>query len=192
LSDIIQLKDQIYQNLSLEKPKTFSPLASSSPNLTTKTMMASSLSPPTTTIATLATLPNVMALTQCAFSPKNPFANLNNQPKIDETDHHLPSSLNFLGIIVGIFLAVLFLNKIFEMLREIFESISTIAESICASNETQQDEEGYYKRYESERVPRVFVPLALTIHAIMRTIQAILWLRCRTQNILHAKIYITL
>jgi hypothetical protein len=129
-----------------------------------------------------------MALTQSALSPKNPLAKQNNQPKTDETDHHLPSSLNSTGIIVGIFLAVLFLNKIFEMLREIYESISTIAESICASNETQQDEEGYYKRNKSEQVPRVLVPLALTLHAIMRTIQATLWLHRRTQTILQAKI----
>jgi hypothetical protein len=167
-------------------------LASSSPNLITETMMASSLSTPTKTIATLATLPNVMALTQSASSATNPFANLNNQPTIDKTEHHLPLSLNLLGIIVGMFLAVLFLNKIFETLRKIYESIGTIAESICESNKTQQDEKGYYKRDESERVPRVFVPLVLTIHIIMRTIQAILWLRHRNKNILQAMIYTTL
>jgi hypothetical protein len=146
-------------------------------------MTISSLSSPPTN-ATLTTLPSVMALTQSASSPKNPFAKQNNQPKTDETDHHLPSSLNSTGIIVGIFLVIRFLNKIFEMLHEIYESISTIAESICASNETQQDEEGYYKRNESGQVPRVFVPLALTFHAIMRTIQATLWLRRRTQTLL--------
>jgi hypothetical protein len=122
----------------------------------------------------------------------SPFANLNNQLTINETEHHIPLSSNFLGIILGIFLEVLFLNKIFETLRKIYESISTIAESICASNETQQDKEGYYKQDESERVPRVFLPLTLTIHAIMRIIQAILWLCHRTKNILQAMIYTTL
>jgi hypothetical protein len=114
-------------------------------------MMTSSLSSQPTN-AMLTTLPNVMALTQSASSPKNPFDKQDNQPKTNKTDHHLHSSLNSTGIIVGIFLAVLFLNKIFETLREIYEIISTIAESICASNETQQDEEGYYKRNESEQV----------------------------------------
>jgi hypothetical protein len=98
-------------------------------------MMASSLSPPTRTIVMLATLPNVMAFTQSELYPMNPFANLNNQPTVDETEHHLHLSLNSLGIIVGIF----------ETLHEIYESISTIAESICTSNDTQQDEEGYHK-----------------------------------------------
>jgi hypothetical protein len=154
-------------------------------------MTTSSLSSPTTNVM-ITKIPNVMALTQSASSPKNPIAKQNNQAKTDETDHHLPSSLNSTGIIVGIFLAVLFLNKIFETLPEIYESISTTAESICASNETQQDKEGYYKRNESEQVPRVFVPLALTSHAIMRTIQATLWLRRRTQTILQANISTTL
>jgi hypothetical protein len=131
------------------------------------------LSPPPPTNATQTTLPNVMVLTQSASSPKNPFLNQNNEPKFDEKNHNLPSSLNLIGIIVGIFLAVLFLNKIFETLREIYESISKIAESSCATNETQQDEEGYYKRNASEKVPRVFVPLAFTTHAILRTIHAI-------------------
>jgi hypothetical protein len=135
------------------------------------------LSPPPTTNATQTTLPNVMVLTQSASYPKNPFLNQKNQPKFDKKNHHLPSSLNLIGIIVGIFLAVLFLNKIFETLRKIYESISKIAERICATNKTQQDEEGYYKRNASEKVPHVFVPLAFTTHAILRTIHTIQWLR---------------
>jgi hypothetical protein len=188
LSDIVQSKDQIYQTLSLEKPKTFSTIASSSPKLTTETMTTYYLSLPPPTNATQTTLPNVMVLTQSASSQKNPFLNQNNQPKFDEKNHNIPSSLNLIGTIVGIFLAVLFLNKIFKTLREIYESISKIAESICATNESQQDEEGYYNRNASEKVPRVFVQLTLTTHAILRTIHAIQWLRRRTQTILQAKI----
>jgi hypothetical protein len=156
-------------------------MASSLPNLITKTMTAS-LSPPTKIIAMLASLPSVMALTQSASPLQNHATNLNKQPTINETERHLPSCLNSLGIIVGIYLAVLFLNKIFETLHEIYESISKTAECICASNDTLQDEEGYYKRDESEHLPRVFLPLA-------RTIQAVLWLCRRTKDILQAKIF---
>jgi hypothetical protein len=156
-------------------------MASSLPNLITKTMTAS-LSPPTKTIAMLASLPNVMALTQSASPLQNHATKLNKQLTINKTEQHLPSCLNSFRIIVGIFLAVLFLNKIFETLREIYESISKTAECICASNDTLQDEERYYKRDESEHLPRVFLPLA-------RTIQAVLCLRRRTKDILQSKIF---
>jgi hypothetical protein len=141
-------------------------MASSLPNLITKTMTAS-LSPPTKTIAMLASLPNVMALTQ-SFSPlQNHATTLYKQPTINETERHLPSCLNSFGIIVGICFAVRFLNKIFETLREIYESISKTAECICASNDTLQDEEGYHKREEREHLPRVSLPFARTIQAVL-------------------------
>jgi hypothetical protein len=155
-------------------------MASSLPNLITKTMTAS-LSLPTKTIAMLASLPNVTALTQSLSSLKNHPIPLYKQPTINETEQHLPSCLNSFGIIVGLFFAVLFLNKIFETLREIYESISKTAECICASNDTLQDEEGYHKREESVHLPRIFWPFACTI-------QAILWLCRRTKDTLQAKI----
>jgi hypothetical protein len=59
-----------------------------------------------------------------------------------------------------------------KALRAIYESISIPADSICTLNEAMQDEEAYYKKSESEYIPRAFVPLVHTAHAIH-------WLRAK-------------
>jgi hypothetical protein len=91
---------------------------------------------------------------------------LNKIPTIEDTERHLPSWTNYLAIIFAVVLAVLFLKTVLKALRTIYESISISADSMCTLNEVMQDEEAYYKQNESEYIPRAFVPLVRTAHAI--------------------------
>jgi hypothetical protein len=101
-------------------------------------------------------------------------------PTNDDKEGHLPSWNNFIAIIFAVILAVLFLKTVLKALRAIYESISIPADSICTLNEAMQDEEAYYKQSESECIPRAFVPLVHTAHAIH-------WLRTKSiQKILMA------
>jgi hypothetical protein len=183
----------LYHTLCLEKPKTLSTIAASLTKL--KYKMLPILSYPKKTIAMLATLPNVTGLTNSVSSqpkiailatlpnvmvlpnsvssPTNELEKLNKIPTNDDTEGHLPSWNNFIAITFTVILAVLFLKTVLKALRAIYESISIPADSICTLNEAMQDEEAYYKQSESEYIPRAFVPLVHTAHAIH-------WLRTKS------------
>jgi hypothetical protein len=111
-------------------------------------------------IAILATLPNMMALTNSVSSP------MNRMPTNDDTEGHLPLWTNYLAIIFALILAVLFLKTVLKALLAIYESTSIPDDCICKLNEAMQNKEVYYKQSESEYIPRAFVPLICTAHAI--------------------------
>jgi hypothetical protein len=152
----------------LSYPKKRITMLATLPNVMALTNSASSQPK----IAILATLPNVMALPNSVSSPTNELEKMNKIPTNDATEGHLPSWNTFIAIIFAVILAVLFLKTVLKALHAIYESIIIPADSICTLNEAMQDEEAYYKQSESEYIPRAFVPLVHTAHAIhwLRTI----------------------
>jgi hypothetical protein len=138
----------LYHTLYLEKPKTLSTIVASLTKLNIY-KMPPTLSYPKKTIVILATLPNMMALTNSASSqpkiailatlpnvmafpnsvsyPTNEFEILNKMPTIDDTEGHLPLWKNYLAIIFAV----------------IYESISISADIMCTLNKVVQDAEAY-------------------------------------------------
>jgi hypothetical protein len=71
-------------------------------------------------IVILTTLPNVMALPNSVSSPTNELEKLNKILTNDDTEGHLPSWNNFIAIIFAVILSVLFLKTVLKALRAIY------------------------------------------------------------------------
>jgi hypothetical protein len=182
----------LHHTICLEKPKTLLTRDASLTKLN-KYKMPPILSYPKKAIVMLATLPNVMALTNSASSqpkiailstltnvmalpnsvssPKNELEKLNKIPTNNDIEGHLPSWSNYIAIIFAVIRAVLFLRTVLKALCAIYESISIPADSICTLNEAMQYDESYYKQSKSEYIPCAFVTLVRTAHTIHCVIQ---------------------